>query len=75
MKKFFLRHCRLYRALVSRLFGRYNVGTLSIPMQILGNFKYCYLGFDRDGNVQKGFTNIFSAVKNRGDLGLTVLYD
>ena len=75
MKKFFLKHCKLYRKMVCKFFGRYDVDKISIPMRIYGNFDYCYLGFDKNGNVQKGFKNIFEAIKNRGDLGLTVMYD
>ena len=44
-------------------------------MSIYGNFDYCYLGFDETGEVKKGFKNIFDAIKNRGNLGLTVMYD
>ena len=75
MKKFFLKHCKIYRILISKLFGKYKVKELIIPFGIYGNFEYCYLGFDKDGNVQKGFKNLIDALKNRGSLGLTVLYD
>ena len=75
MKKFFLKHCKLYRKMVCKFFGRYNVPTINIPMSIYGNFDYCYLGFDETGEVKKGFKNIFDAIKNRGNLGLTVMYD
>lgn len=75
MRKFFLKHCGLYRKVVSKFFGRYNVQTLSIPMDIYGNFDFCYLGFTENGEVKKGFKNIFDALKNRGHLGITVMYD
>ncbi len=75
MKKLFLKYCRPYRWLFNKLFGKYNIEKLSIPFDIYGNFKFCYLGFDKDGNVQKGFANIVDALKNKGELGLTVLYD
>lgn len=75
MRKFFLKHCVLYRTLINKLFGRYNVDTLSIPSEIYGDFNICYLGFDENGNVKRGFTNIIDAIKNKKDLGLTVLYE
>ena len=75
MKKIFLKYCRPYRWLISKLFGKYNVEKLSLPSAIYGNFKHCYLGFDKDGNVQKGFTSIIDALRHKRDLGLTVLYD
>jgi hypothetical protein len=78
MRKFFLKHCRLYRRLVCKLFGKPHNGErgkLSIPFQIYGDFDIHYLGYDQDGNVKKGFRNIVEALKNKGDLGLTVLYD
>lgn len=75
MRKFFLKHCRTYRKLISKLFGKYNVEFISIPMGFYGNFDYHYLGYDETGLVKKGFKNIAEAIKNRGNLGLTVLYD
>lgn len=75
MRKFFLKHCRLYRILIHRLFGKYNVSELTIPFDIYGNFNYHYMGFNEKGVVVKGFKNIFEAIKNKGDLGITVLYD
>lgn len=76
MRKLFLKHCWLYRWLVCKLFGKpYPEGRLSIPWTIYGDFDVCYLGYDKDGNVKKGFRNIVDAIKNRGDLGLTVLYE
>ena len=57
------------------MFAKYEVEWLYIPSSIYGNFDYCYLGFDKDGNVQKGFSSLLDAIKNRGDLGVTVLYD
>lgn len=61
--------------MICKLFGKPHVGRLSIPWNIYGDFDVCYLGYDKDGNVQKGFRNIIDAIKNRGNLGLTVLYD
>lgn len=75
MKKFFIKHCRPYRWLICKLFGKYKVDKLSIPFKIYGDFDVFYLGFDKDGKVHKGFTSIIDALKNKGDLGLTVLYD
>ena len=75
MRKMFLKYCKPYRWLISKLFGKYNVERVSIPFGIYGNFDIHYLGFDKDGNVEKGFTSIVDALRNKGDLGLTVLYD
>lgn len=75
MRKFFLSHCVLYRWLVCKLFGKYNPSKLSFPCGILGDFTINYVGYDQDGNVKKGFRNIVEALRNKGDLGLTVLYD
>ena len=75
MKKFFLKHCAWYRWLIKKLFYKPHPDRLSIPWNIYGDFDVHYIGYDKNGNVLKGFRNIFEAVKNRGDLGLTVLYD
>ena len=75
MRKFFLKHCRIYRRLISKLFGKYEYEHLSIPMRIYTNFDYCYFGYDKDGNVKKGFTSLIDALKNKDDLGITVLYE
>ena len=75
MRKFFLKHCQLYWVLISKLFGKYDVERLSIPFPIYGDFNCHYLGFDKDGTVRRGFHSLPEAIKNRGDLGLTVLYD
>lgn len=76
MRKFFLKHCRPYRWLIAKLFGKpYNGTRLTIPWNIYGDFDVCYLGYDKDGNVKKGFRNIIEALKNKGNLGLTVLYE
>lgn len=75
MKNFFLKHCRLYRVLIHKLFGKYEVEWLNIPSSIYGDFSVHYLGFDEVGNVQKGFHSLVDALRNRGGLGLTVLYD
>lgn len=75
MKRFFLKYCRTYRRLIDKLYGKYNVERLSIPFDIYENFNYCYVGFDKNGTVRKGFCGLVEAIKNRGDLGLTVLYD
>ena len=75
MRKFFLKHCKPYRWLISKLFGIPHPEMLTIPFDIYGDFDIHYIAYDRTGNVQKGFCNIFEAVKNRGNLGLTVMYD
>ena len=75
MRKFFLKHCKLYRWLIKKLFYKPHPERLSIPWDIYGDFDVHYLGYDKDGNVQKGFKNIVDALRNKGDLGLTVLYD
>lgn len=75
MRKFFLKHCRTYRKLVKELFGKYNVEWVYIPWEIYGDFSVHYLGYDENGHVKKGFKTLFEALKNRGDLGLSVMYD
>ena len=75
MRKFFLKHCKIYRMLVCKIFGKYKVSELSIPFGIYGDFNYHYLGFDKDGKVHKGFKNIVDVIKNKGNLGITVVYD
>jgi hypothetical protein len=75
MRKFFLKHCKPYRWFISKMFGIPHPAHLSIPWNIYGDFNVHYLGYDKEGNVRKGFRNIFEAIKNRGDLGLTVMYD
>ena len=78
MRKFFIKHCRLYRYLICKLFGKPHSGErgkLSIPFEIYGDFSVHYLGYDQEGRVQKGFRSLVEAIRNRGDLGLTVLYD
>jgi hypothetical protein len=75
MRNFFLKHCTIYRKLIYRLFGRFEISTLNIPFEIYGDFKVHYLGFDSQGTVHKGFRNIVDALLHRGELGITVLYD
>ena len=75
MKKFFLKHCALYRWLIKKLFYKPHPERLHIPWNIYGDLNVCYLGYDENGNVKKGFRNIVDAIKNRGTLGLTVMYD
>lgn len=75
MRKFFLKHCKLYRKLIKKLFGKYDVYEVHIPWEIYGDFNIHYLGFDENGNVKKGFNNLLEAIKNKGDLGLSVMYD
>ena len=75
MRKLFLKYCKPYRWLICRLFGKYDVEQISIPFAIFGDFKYCYLGYDEKGVVQKAFTNIIDALRHKGNLGLTVIYD
>lgn len=66
--------CRLYRKLIHQRFGLKGVGVLSIPIEILGDFDVCYLSYDQQGNVHRGFATLRDAIKHRGALGLTVLY-
>lgn len=73
MQKFLI-NCRWYRKLIHKRYGIDDVHSLHIPSGILGNFQICYLSYDRQGRVQQGFTNLKDALKNRGNLGLTVLY-
>ena len=76
MRKFFLKHCSIYRRLIHELFGfSVDGGRIHIPFDIYGNFDYHYLGYDEKGNVKKGFKTLVEALRNRGNLGLTVLYD
>jgi mRNA-degrading endonuclease RelE of RelBE toxin-antitoxin system len=58
-----------------KLFGKYKPDFIAVPWEIYANFDYHYLGYDKDGVVKKGFKNIVDALKNRGNLGLTVQYD
>lgn len=73
MQKFLI-NCKWYRRLIDKKYGIPDVGMLRIPSGILGNFSICYLSYDQQGRVQQGFTNLKDALKNRGNLGLTVLY-
>ena len=57
------------------MFSKYSVERLTIPFFIYVNFDYCYLGFDKTGTVQKGFTSLYDALRNKGNLGLTTIYD
>ena len=75
MRKFFLKHCALYRWFIGKLFYKPHPERLSIPWKIYGDFDVHYLGYDEDGNVQRVFRNIFEAIKNKGNLGVTVLYE
>ena len=75
MRKFFLANCTPYRKLIKKLFGKYKPDFIAVPWEIYANFDYHYLGYDKDGVVKKGFKNIVDALKNRGNLGLTVQYD
>ncbi len=75
MRKVFLKYCKPYRWLVHKLFYKPHPTTLHIPWNIYGDFNIHYLGYDSTGHVQKGFCSLFEAIKNKGDLGLTVLYD
>lgn len=75
MRKFFLKHCVLYRKLIKRFFGNPNITTVSIPWEIYGNFDVHYLGIDETGYAQKGFKTLTEALRNKGDLSLTVMYD
>ena len=75
MRKFFINNCSLYRKLICKLFGAKNVSTLHFPCGILGNWNIFYVGYDADGNVKKGFKSLGQALRNKGDLYLSVLYD
>lgn len=75
MRKFFLKHCVLYRKLIKKLFGNSNISTVHIPWEIYGDFDVHYLGIDENGYAKKGFKNLYEAIKNKGNLSLTVLYD
>ena len=75
MQQFFLKHCSLYRRVIHRLFGRYPVRQLSFNSGIYGDENVHYIGFDKHGNVQKGWPTLRDALRNRGTLGITVLYD
>ena len=76
MQKFFLKHCAIYRRLIEKFFGfRVNGGRIHIPFNIYGDFDIHYLSYDENGHVKKGFRTLKEALRNRGNLGLTVLYD
>lgn len=75
MRKFFINHCTLYRRLICKLFGAKNVPTLHFPIGILGDWTIFYVAYDENGNVQKGFKTLLEAIKNKGNLYLSVLYD
>lgn len=76
MQKFFLKHCSIYRLIVKKLFGKPKSSDfLHIPWEIYGDFDVHYLGYDEQGHVKKGFRTLREAIRNKGNLGLTVLYD
>ena len=75
MRKFFLKHCVLYRKLIKKLFGNPNITMVNIPWEIYGDFDVHYLGIDENGNAKKGFQTLAEALRNKGNLSLTVLYD
>lgn len=75
LRKFILKHSVLYRKAINALFGIKNVPKLVIPYSIYGDFSVNYMGYNKDGYVLKGFKTLREAIKNRGSLGLTVLYD
>lgn len=75
MRKFFINNCSLYRRLICKLFGAKNVSALHFPCGILGDWNIFYVAYDEKGDVKKGFTNLFDAIKNKGNLYLSVLYD
>ena len=65
---------RLYRKIIHKLFGiPYASRKLSIPCEIIGDFKIHYLTYDKEGNVQNGFRTLAQALKNRCNYGITVL--
>ena len=67
---------QLYRRIIHKLFGiPKNASKLSIPCEIIGDFKVHYLSYDKDGNVHGGFRTLRQALKNRQNYGITVLYE
>lgn len=75
MRKFFLKHSRWYRKLIHKLFGIKEVDILEIPTSVYGDFSVNYMVYDKEGKVTKGFKTLREALKNKGNLGLTVLYE
>ena len=75
MRKFFINNCTLYRLLICKLFGAKNVTKLSFPCGILSDWNVFYVTYDENGNVKRGFSNLFDALKNKKNLYLSVLYD
>ena len=75
MRKFFINHCTLYRRLICKLFGAKNVSALHFPCGILGDWNIFYVAYDENGNVKKGYKTLFEAIRNKGNLYLSVLYD
>ena len=73
--QFFLKHSSLYRKVIHYFFGIKDVHHLSIPFDIYGDFSVNYLGYNKKGLVIKGFKTLRQAIKNKGNLGLTVLYN
>lgn len=75
IKNAFLKYCKPYRRFICKYFGIPSVYRISIPFGYYGDFGCHYLAYDKDGEVKKGFSSLFEAIKNRGDLGLTVIYN
>lgn len=74
IRQFFIRHCRLYRMLICKLFGKYDCEYLTFPFALYGTFEYSYIGYNEKGIVKKGFCSLWEALKNKGDLGITTIY-
>lgn len=78
MRKLFIKYCRPYRWLICKLLHKPHsgeCGKLTIPFGIYGNFDVHYLIYDENGYVHNGFRTLREALKNKGNMGLTVLYD
>ena len=75
IKNMFLKYCKPYRWLVCRIFGIPSVHRISIPFGYYSDFDCHYLAYDKEGDVKIGFSTLREAIKNRGDFGLTVIYN
>lgn len=77
MQKFFLKHCKIYRKLVDKLWGLKNIHYFHIPFGIYGNFDVHYMLYNQEGNVKQGCRTLQEALQIRKttNYGITVLYD
>ena len=67
---------RLYRKIIHKLYGiETTTSKLSFPIGILGDFNVHYIVYDNTGNVRGGYRRLKEAVRNRNNLGITVLYE